>query len=194
MNAAHLHLILNHVPVIGTAITLFVLFIGIIKKSDDVKKVSVLILILTALITIPVYVTGNNAEGKIEGNYEDVDESFIEQHEDFAYYSFIVMNIAGAIAIVAMFLYKKPKLLPNSFSYFLFALLIVVLSMMGYTANLGSKIHHPEVREDKLPWETSSTTGAVQDNQKENRKEEKKNDKQEKESGKDENEKKEDDD
>lgn len=180
MNAAHLHLILNHVPVIGTAITLFVLFIGIIKKSDDVKKVSVLVLILTALITIPVYVTGNNAEGMIEGNYEDVDEQFIEHHEDFAFYSFIVMNIAGAIALIAMFFFRKPKLLPNSFSYFLFVILIIVLSMMGYTANLGSKIHHPEVREDKMPWETSTTSGTVKENQKDILKENEKPGKQEK--------------
>ena len=186
MNAAHLHLILNHVPVIGTAITLFVLFIGIIKKSDDVKKVSVLVLMLTALITIPVYVTGNNAEGKIEGNYEDVDEQFIELHEDFAFYSFIAMNITGAIGLIAMFIFKKPKLLPNSFSYFLIVLLIIVLSMMGYTANLGSKIHHPEVREDKLPWETSTTKGTLKETQKDIDKENK--------NGKDNNDKEEDDD
>ncbi|MBV6479704.1 MAG: hypothetical protein HGGPFJEG_02495 [Ignavibacteria bacterium] len=163
MNAAHLHLIINHVPVIGTAITLFVLIVGLIKKSDDVKKVSVLILILTALITIPVYVSGDNAEGKIEGNYEDVDESFIEEHEDFAYYSFIAMNITGAIALVSMFIFKKPKQLPNTFTYLLFALLVIVFSMMAYTGNLGGKIHHPEIKEDKLPWEASSTPGTVKE-------------------------------
>ena len=158
MNAAHLHLVLNHFPVIGSAIAIFVLIIGIIKKSDDVKKVSVLILILTALVTIPVYLTGEGAEEKIEGNYEDVDESFIHEHEDFALYSFIAMDIAGAIALVAVVLYRKPKILPNSFAYFMLAVLLIVNGMMAYTANLGGKIHHPEIREDKLPWEASVTT------------------------------------
>lgn len=157
MNAAHLHLLLNHIPVIGTAITIFVLLIGIIKKSDDVKKVSILILILTALITIPVYVSGTNAEEMIEGNYEDVDETFIDQHEDFALYSFIAMDIAGAVALLAMFLFRKPRVLPDSFAYIMVIILCIVFGMMAYTANLGGRIHHPEIRIDKLPWESAST-------------------------------------
>lgn len=159
MNAAHLHLVLNHFPVIGSAIAIFVLLIGIMKKSDDVKKVSVLILILTALVTIPVYLTGEKAQEKIEGNYEDVDEEFIDAHEDFALYSFIAMDIAGAVGLIAMFLFRKPKTMPNSFAFFLLALLLIVNGMMAYTANLGGKIHHPEIREDKLPWETSVNPG-----------------------------------
>lgn len=159
INAAHLHLVLNHFPVIGSAIPIFVLLIGILKKSDDVKKVSVLILILTALVTIPVYLSGEKAQAKVEGNYEDVDEEFIDAHEDFALYSFIAMDIAGAIALISMFLFKKPKTMPNSFAFFLLALLLIVNGMMAYTANLGGKIHHPEIREDKLPWESSVNPG-----------------------------------
>jgi uncharacterized membrane protein len=179
INAAHLHLVMNHFPIIGSAIAIFVLIIGLIKKSDDVKKVSALILILTALVTIPVYLTGKKAEAKVEGNYEDVDEDYIDAHEDFALYSFIAMDIAGAIALAALFLYKKPKALPNSFAFFLLAVLIVVNSMMVYTANLGGKIHHPEIREDKLPWETSGHINEDKNNEKN------KNNKQEKDSDKD---------
>ncbi|MFZ1321762.1 MAG: hypothetical protein WAT71_09425 [Ignavibacteria bacterium] len=156
MNAAHLHLILNHIPVIGSLIAIFILVIGIMKNSDDVKKVCMLVIIFTSLLTIPVYLTGDKAEGKIEGNYEDVDEEFIHAHEDFALYSFIAMNITGAIALISMFLYKKPKLLPNPFAYFMLVLLFIINAMMGYTGNLGGKIHHPEIREDKLPWESSA--------------------------------------
>jgi uncharacterized membrane protein len=155
MNAAHIHLVINHFPIIGSAISIFVLIIGFIKKSDEIKKVSALILILTSLVTIPVYLSGQKAQAKVEGNYEDVDEEYIDVHEDFALYSFIAMDIAGAIALAALFIYKKPKTLPNSFAIFLLAILIIVNGMMAYTANLGGKIHHPEIREDKLPWESS---------------------------------------
>ena len=158
MNPAHLHLIINHVPVIGTMITLFILAIGIIKKSDDVKKVAMLVLILTSVITIPVYVSGGNAEEMVEGAYEDVDESFIDAHEDFALYSFIAMDIVGAIAILSMFLYKKPKELSNSFAMIMFVLLLIVNGMMGYTSHLGGKIHHPEMRDVVLPWDKPSPT------------------------------------
>jgi len=155
MNAAHLHLVLNHIPVIGSGIAIFVLIVGILKKSDDVKKVSAMILLLTALITIPVYISGKDSEGKIEGNYEDVDEQYIEEHEDFALNSFIVMDIAGAVALIGLFLFKKPKILPNYFVYLMLTLLIIVNGMMAYTSTLGGKIHHPEIREDRMPWESA---------------------------------------
>lgn len=156
LNSAHLHLVLNHVPIIGTALALFVLVVGLIRKSDEVKKVSMLLMLVTALLTIPVYISGNSAEGKIEGNYEDVDETFIEIHEDFALYSFIVMDVIGAAAILIMLLYKKQKPLPNSIAYLMLILMLIVSAMMGYTATMGARIHHPEVREDRLPWETKT--------------------------------------
>lgn len=165
MNAAHLHLVLNHIPLIGSAFAILVLLIGIFKKSDDVKKVSVILIILTALITIPVYLTGDKAQEKIEGNYEDVDEDYIDAHEDFAQYSFYVMDLTGAFAILALFLYRKPKQLSNSFVYFLIALMLLVNGMMAYTAYLGGKIHHPEIREDKLPWESGDTKKEKKDDE-----------------------------
>ena len=161
MNAAHLHLVLNHFPIIGSAIAIFVLIIGIIRKSDDIKKTGAMILILTSLITIPVYFSGENAQAKIEGNYDDVDEEFIEPHEDFALYSFIAMDIAGLFALASLLMYRKQKAFPNSVTYLLLLILIIVNGMMAYTANLGGKIHHPEIREDKLPWESSSNSNNI---------------------------------
>ncbi|MBX7042224.1 MAG: hypothetical protein K1X85_04905 [Ignavibacteria bacterium] len=177
MNAAHFHLIINHFPVIGTIITMFLLFIGILKKSDDVKKAAMLVLILTAVVTIPVYVSGDGAQEMIEGNYDDVDEQYIDQHEDFALYSFIAMDIVGALAILSMFLYRKPKEISNSFAVLMFALVLAVNGMMAYTANLGGKIHHPEIRSDAGQNDSS---GESDDQGKENEgKKEKEDDKDE---------------
>lgn len=171
MNAAHLHLVLNHFPVIGSGIAIFVLIIGILKKSDDIKKTGAMIIILTSLITIPVYFSGEDAQAKIEGTYDDVAEEFIDPHEDFALYSFIAMNVAGVFALVSLLMFRKQKPLPNSFTYSLLGLLLIVNGMMAYTANLGGKIHHPEIREDKLPWESSANinSGKVTDNDKNNK-------------------------
>jgi hypothetical protein len=153
MNAAHVHLILNHIPIIGTMMAIFVLIAGFLMKSDDVKRVCLMVLVLTALITIPVYLSGKDSEGMIEGNYEDVDEEFIEEHEDFALYSFIAMDVAGFIGLVGLILFRRPKDFPLYFTIFMFLILSVVNGMMGWTANLGGKIHHPEIREDTFPWE-----------------------------------------
>ena len=179
MNAAHFHLIINHFPVIGTIITMFLLFIGILKKSDDVKKAAMLVLILTAVITIPVYISGDGAQEMIEGNYDDVDEQYIDEHEDFALYSFIAMDIVGALAILSMFIFKKPKEISNSFAVIMFALVLAVNGMMAYTANLGGKIHHPEVRSDAVQNNSSGKTDESDDKEKDGDKQKKEKDKDE---------------
>ncbi len=164
MNAAHLHLVLNHFPVIGSAIAIFVLILGILKKSDDIKKTGAMIILLTSLITIPVYFSGEDAQAMIEGNFDDVDEEFIEPHEDFAFYSFIAMDIAGLLALASLLRFRNQNSFPNSVTYTLLILLIIVNGMMAYTANLGGKIHHPEIREDKLPWESTANSGRDNNN------------------------------
>jgi uncharacterized membrane protein len=151
MNSAHIHILLNHIPVIGTMFALIILIIGIIWRSDDVKKASLIIMVITALITIPVYISGNDAEGIIKGE-EGVYEEYIEDHEEFAEISFIAMNIAGAIALLGLIIYRKPKILPGFFIILILVVMLVINSMMGWTAHLGGKIHHPEIHEFTMPW------------------------------------------
>jgi archaellum biogenesis protein FlaJ (TadC family) len=133
---------------------LIIMLIGIIWRSDDVRKVSLIILIITALFTIPVYLTGEKAEGIVKG-MEGVSEEYIDDHEDFAEISFIAMNIAGVIAIAGLILYRKPKILPVYFIILIMIIMMIINGMMGWTAHLGGKIHHPETHEFSLPWEKS---------------------------------------
>jgi len=42
MNAAHLHLIVNHVPVLGPVFALLLLSLGMIRRSVDLKKAGLL--------------------------------------------------------------------------------------------------------------------------------------------------------
>ncbi len=164
MNATHLYLLLKHFPVIDLTITTIILIIVILKKSDDIKKTGAMIILLTSLITIPVYFSGEDAQAMIEGNFDDVDEEFIEPHEDFAFYSFIAMDIAGLLALASLLRFRNQNSFPNSVTYTLLILLIIVNGMMAYTANLGGKIHHPEIREDKLPWESTANSGRDNNN------------------------------
>lgn len=49
MNDAHLHLLVNHFPIIGTIFGLGILISGIIFKNNAVKNVSYVIFIVTAI-------------------------------------------------------------------------------------------------------------------------------------------------
>lgn len=144
MSSAHLHILLNHFPVIGTAIAAFVLFYGFFKRSDEIKKLSLILLVLTSLITIPVYLTGEKAEGTVV-SIEGVNEDFIEPHEEFAFKAFIASDIVGALALITLFIYRKPKHLPMGVAALFFALMLALNGMMAWTAHLGGLINHTEI-------------------------------------------------
>ena len=71
MDAAHIHLLLNHIPILGTIFGLLLLCYGIWKHSDEIKKASLGTFVIVALITIAVYLTGDGA-AQIVGNLSEV--------------------------------------------------------------------------------------------------------------------------
>ena len=145
MNYAHLHLILNHIPVIGIGFGILLLIYGFVRNNDEIKKVSLGVFVLAALMTIPVYLTGEPAEEIVE-NLAGVSEAFIDPHEDWAYYSLILMEITGVLALLNLIFFGrsfgKKFLLVTSLSS------VVAAGSILYTANLGGKIRHTEIRAD----------------------------------------------
>ena len=83
MNLAHLHLALNHIPVIGIPLALVVLVYGILRTEANVQKLALMLLSTLGVITLGVYLTGEPAEKTIE-HLPGIAESLIERHEDAA--------------------------------------------------------------------------------------------------------------
>jgi len=65
MNAAYTHIVLNHIPVIGMIIGFFLLVIGLLARRHILVKVSLVMFVVFALFTIPVYLTGEPAGKQI---------------------------------------------------------------------------------------------------------------------------------
>jgi uncharacterized membrane protein len=150
MNQAHVHLILNHIPVIGMVIGFLLLAVAMAKRSTELKKVSLKIFVIMALIAIPTYMTGEPAEEIVE-HLPGVSGSIIEQHEDAALIATVAIVVLGAFALGGLFLFRRSHTIPSWFTATVLILSIVVASMMGWTANLGGQIRHTETRADFQP-------------------------------------------
>jgi hypothetical protein len=57
VSAVHIHLLLNHIPILGSIFGLLLLLYAILRRSDEIKKACFGVFVITALITIPVYLT-----------------------------------------------------------------------------------------------------------------------------------------
>ncbi|MCE9611499.1 MAG: hypothetical protein K8R23_14980 [Chthoniobacter sp.] len=145
MNAAHFHLALNHLPVVGVLFGLGVLFAGRFLRSDVTMRVGLWLLVASGLFAIPAYLTGEPAEEIVE-KIAGIGESLIERHEDAASIALAAALLAGVLAAVALFLARGGR----AVSHLAFLVVAVVgagaAGSMAWTAKLGGEIHHQEIR------------------------------------------------
>lgn len=154
MEIAYLHLITNHIPIIGVPFALFILLIGLWRKNEALKQVSYLIFGILAIATVGVYFLGNGGEDFIEG-LPGVSEAAIEEHEEFALFALLSVVFTGIVALFGFlrygglgFLFGKEAAegssAPSWLGLVVLVLGLVSAAMLGYTGRLGGVIRHPE--------------------------------------------------
>lgn len=149
MNEAHIHLMLTHVPVIGTFAALGLLAFGFVRKSQELKKAALGILVIAALFAVPVYLSGEPAEDLVE-SIPGVAHASIERHEDAAAVAFTTLLAVGAIALGGL-IWRRKQAVPGWLLSVTLAGSIVSAGMMAWTANLGGKVRHTEIASNPTP-------------------------------------------
>jgi hypothetical protein len=144
MSIVHLHLLLNHVPVVGTLFALLLFAAAILLPQTVSIRFALGVSAALAVVAAAVYFTGGAAEEAVE-KLAGVTERAIEQHEEAAEVSTIAMSIFGALSLVALLIFRKGRV-PRWVGAAGFAGTVVLSGLMGWTANLGGQIRHTEIR------------------------------------------------
>ncbi|MFN8305450.1 MAG: hypothetical protein U0T79_01635 [Ferruginibacter sp.] len=145
MNTTHIHLLLNHFPIVGTVIGSIMLIGAILRKSNPGRYTAAVILIAMAVIAIPVFLTGEPAEESVE-NLAGVSEQMIHLHEEAATIALWFMGITGLIALLALWLAWKKHRMANAMFVALFVLSALCFAAMARTGYYGGQIRHTEIR------------------------------------------------
>jgi uncharacterized membrane protein len=150
MNLAHLHLLLNHFPIIGTVVALGLFLASFIGKNDDLKRSSLIIFAAIALITLPTFFSGIGAQRAIRRE-PGISTALIDRHEGAAILAMFWMLITGALALVE--LWKRRRIATEKpWSGTLLAILIFSLLTTGLMARVGTTggdVRHPEIWDAK---------------------------------------------
>ena len=143
MNAIHLHLMLTHVPVLGTVFALLLLGLGLARRSDELKKAALWAFALFAAFAVPVFLTGEPTEELVE-RLPGVSKAAIESHEDVAKIAFGLILSLGAVALGGLaWLRRRP--VSQRFALSVFTLALAASGLLAWTANLGGKVRHTEI-------------------------------------------------
>lgn len=145
MNPAHLHLILNHAPVMGALFGLGLLLAARLRKSDELLKAAFVVLILTGLAAAAAYFTGEPAEDWI-AKAAGVAQPMIEEHEEAATLAFGFSAAAGLLSMGGLFILARARAIPRWGMIACIVASLVAAMAMARTAYLGGQIRHEEAR------------------------------------------------
>ncbi|MCS6816485.1 MAG: hypothetical protein N0A16_06955 [Blastocatellia bacterium] len=144
MNPAHVHLLLNHIPVIGLWLGIVLYLVALVKKPEW-RSLSLGVFVLMAVLTLPAYLSGEPAEEMLHG-WPGISEATIEEHEEAALPTLITMLVLGAVALVGLVRFRSAGTWSRGYGWFVLVLALAAGILIGRTAHLGAYIRHPEIR------------------------------------------------
>ena len=149
MNDAHLHMVVNHFPIIGIILGFGILVTGLFLKNNSVKNTAYCLFIVGAIFAAVSMATGEGAE-EIAEKLPSVTDQIIETHEEMAEKLAIVLYALGVISLFGLFLNYKSHTKAIFVSYIAVVVAIVGMFFGKQTGTSGGEIRHTEIRENTV--------------------------------------------
>src|SRR5688500_9804157 len=105
MSTVHVHLILNHFPIVRAVLGVLLIGLAWLRRSNALGKAAMGLFVLLGILSIVVFLTGEPAEEAVEA-LPGISESLMEQHEEAALIATIGMSVAGMLSLVGLSLYR----------------------------------------------------------------------------------------
>ena len=145
MNDAHLHMIVNHFPIIGTIFGLGILISGMILKNNSVKNTAYVLFIVAAIFAAFSMGTGEGAEELVE-DMPTVGKQIIHEHEEMAEKLAVVLYVLGIISLGGLILSYLKNAKATMLSYVALVVAVVGVFFAQQTGTTGGEIRHTEIR------------------------------------------------
>jgi uncharacterized membrane protein len=146
MNGAHIHLLINHIPVIGIPVVTLFLAIAYFRNSQELLRISLWLLVLMIAAGAATYLSGEGAEEVVK-RLPDYPEALVERHETLGMITVIAAALVGALTVTVLIRTRR-GVISRGMAGVLLVGAIAGSVLVGITGMAGGKIRHPEVRSD----------------------------------------------
>ncbi|TDE07304.1 hypothetical protein [Flavobacterium sandaracinum] len=147
MNDAHLHMVVNHFPIIGTIFGIGILIAGIFLNNNSVKNTACILFIVAAIFGAFSMGTGEGAEEMVE-DFPNIGKAIIHEHEELAEKFALVLYVTGVFALISLLATVKKFRLAKIFSLITLILALISGAMSINVGTSGGEIRHTEIREN----------------------------------------------
>lgn len=146
MNDAHLHLVVNHFPIIGTIFGLGILIAGLVLKNNTVKNTAYCLFVFAAIFAAFSMATGEGAEEMVE-DMPNIGKQIIHEHEELAEKLALLLYATGIFSLVALYTSLKNHKFSKITSYITLVLALGALVLGSSVGTSGGEIRHTEIRD-----------------------------------------------
>lgn len=154
----HLHIVLNHFPLIGSIFVLGLLIASAYMKNDGMRRVSLILFVVLGLLAIPTYITGAAAGWAYQGR-PDMSTQILDAHRDAALLAFVFLGLTGTASWLVLWRERRFGRTSSAGLYTVLALGCVALLTVVETGSLGGTVLRPELREGAMAEATGLTAG-----------------------------------
>lgn len=148
MDWVHLHLALNHVPVLGTVFALLALGVSAWRRNVEFVRLSLWGVVALSALSVAIKFTGDRAWEELRPFPRPYEGPRVERHEQAADRATTGVFLCGLSAAAALFLSRQGTRVPGALLAAVIGLLLVTFGLMAWTANLGGQLRHPQLRRD----------------------------------------------
>ena len=163
MNDAHLHLVVNHFPIIGSIFGLGILISGLVLKNRTVVNIAYFLFVISAIFGFASMYTGEGAEEMVE-DLPSVGDQIIHEHEEMAEKLAIILYVLAVISLVGLYLNFKQHTKAKLLSYLVLVIAIVGVIVGKEVGTTGGEVRHTEIRTDGTT-SPKSTSNEIEDNE-----------------------------
>jgi uncharacterized membrane protein len=149
MTDAHLHLVVNHFPIIGTIFGLGILIAGMLKHNISIKNTAYCLFIVSAITAFLSMYTGEGAEHMVK-DMPDIGMKVIHEHEDWAEKLASVLYLLGVISIAGIVAHRRNFYQSKLVAFMALTVAIVAVILAKSVGTSGGEIRHTEIRENVI--------------------------------------------
>jgi uncharacterized membrane protein len=147
MNDAHLHMVVNHFPIIGTIFGFGILIVGLVLKNKTLMNTSYALFIIAAIFGAISMATGEGAEELVE-DIPNIGKQIIHEHEELAEKLAVLLYVLGTLSLIGLYLNFKNNVKAKLLSFLILGISAAGLFLVQKVGTSGGEIRHTEIREN----------------------------------------------
>lgn len=144
MNYPHLHLLVNHFPVVGALLALGFLVWALVTRQRALTRVALVMTLIAGASSWPATFTGEEAHEQLE-DVQGFDHDMVHDHEEAAELAMYVMLGTAVLALVGLWSSRGGRDVPKWAGMVTLLALLASTVLVARAAWAGGVIRHPEI-------------------------------------------------